>query len=309
MENVVIIGGGISAHTAALYTARADLNPIIISSIEPDQLSLTTKVENYPGFPDGVLGPELIENCKKQAQKFNAKYIQGTVDSIKKRDNNFEINYENKKILSRTVIISTGATARTLNIPGEKKYFGRGISTCATCDAALFRDKEVLVIGGGDSAMEDSLSLYKFAKKIIIVHRRDQFRASKIMQERIFKLKDKISIIWDSSLEEVLGDGKFVIGAKIKNLKTNEISEIKCQGVFLAIGHTPNTKIVENLVDLDKGYIKTDPKMNTNISGIFAAGDCQDHIFQQAVTAAGSGCQAALEAEKYIENLKATDKY
>jgi len=225
--DVVIIGGGIAAHTAALYTARADMKPIIIASIEPDQLSLTTTVENYPGFPDGILGPDLIKNCKKQAEKFGAKYIEGMADTFNIADGFFEIGMRDKKFKARSVIISTGASARKLDVPGEDKYFGRGVSTCAVCDAALFRGKETVVIGGGDSAMEESLALYKFADKITIIHRRDEFRASKIMQERIFKLKERINIVWDCVVTEVLGDGKLVEGVKIKNVRRCKNKERK----------------------------------------------------------------------------------
>mgnify|MGYP001558381513 CR=1 FL=1 len=307
---MVVIGGGIAAHTAALYTSRASLNPIVISGIEPDQLSLTTKVENYPGFPEGILGPELVENCKKQAIKFGAKYIEENAESFSKNNKLYEIKANNQIFKARTVIIATGASARTLKIPGEDKYFGRGISTCAVCDAALFRNKEVIVIGGGDSAMEESLALHKFANKITIIHRRDKFRASKIMQDRIFKLSDKISIKWNSIVTEVLGDGKFVTSVKIKDINANNESEMKCQGVFYAIGHNPNTKIFNNLIELDEeGYIKTDKRVNTNLPGVFAAGDVQDRIYKQAITSAGAGCKAAIEAEKYIENLKAAGGY
>ena len=309
IHDVIIIGGGIAAHTAALYTARASLNPMVISGTGLDQLSLTTLVENYPGFPDGILGPDLIKNCKEQAKKFGAEYIEENVDSIKKNNGYFEVGTGKKKFQTRTVIISTGASARRLNIPGEDKYFGRGVSTCAICDSALFRNKVAVVVGGGDSAMEESLALYKFATKITIVHRRNKFKASKIMQNRVFKLKDKINIIWDSEIVGVLGD-KFVTGVKIKNVKTGKESMIKCDGMFLAIGHVPNTKIFKGVVKLDKaGYVITDKRSRTNVDGIFAAGDVQDYIFKQAITSAGTGCQAAIEAEKYLENLKATGKY
>ncbi len=306
-HDVIIIGGGIAAHTAALYTARANMKPIVISGNEPDQLSLTTTVENYPGFPEGILGPKLIEDCKEQAKKFGAVYIEEKADSFKPRNDYYEIGIGKKKYLARTVIISTGASARTLKVPGEDKFFGRGVSTCAVCDAALFKDKEAVVIGGGDSAMEESLALYKFAKKITIIHRKDKFKASKIMQERVLKLKDKISIIWNAAVTEILGDGKFVTGVKIKDVTTNKESEVRCQGVFLAIGHVPNTKIFEGIVKLDKvGYIKTDKRARTNLQGVFASGDVQDFIYKQAVTSAGTGCMAAIESEKFIENLKAT---
>ena len=310
IHDVIIIGGGIASHTSALYTARANLNPVIISSLELDQLSLTTTVENYPGFPKGIQGPDLIKNCKEQAKRFGATYVEGTVNSFVKKRGYFESIVSKDIYKSRTVIICTGASARKLGIPGEDKYFGRGVSTCAVCDAALYRGKTAVVIGGGDSAMEESLALYKFADKVTIIHRKDQFRASKIMQNRVFKLKDKISIIWDTAVTEVLGDGKFVRGIKIKNIKTNREGEIKCDGVFLAIGHTPNTKIFGGKIELDElGYIKTDKRARTNVEGVYAAGDVQDFIYKQAVTSAGTGCMAAIESEKYIENLKATGKY
>lgn len=309
IHDVIIIGGGIAAHSAALYVARASLNPLVISGTGLDQLSLTTLVENYPGFPDGILGPNLIKNCKEQAKKFGAEYLEENVDSFKKKKGYFEVGTGKKKFQARVVIISTGASARRLNIPGEGKYFGRGVSTCAVCDAALFKDKTAVVVGGGDSAIEESLALHKFAKKITIIHRRDKFKASKIMQNRILKLKDKINIIWDSEVIEVLGD-KFVTGIKIRNIKTGKESIIKCDGMFLAIGHVPNTKIFNGVVKLDKaGYIVTDKRSRTNVEGVYAAGDVQDYIFKQAITSAGTGCQAAIEAEKYIENLKATGKY
>ncbi len=308
--DVVIIGGGIAANTAALYTARASMKPLVISGPDLDQLSLTTTVENFPGFPDGILGPDLIRNSKKQAKKFGALYVDGLVDSFNLKKKLFEVGVKGKKYFARTVIISTGASARKMGIPGEDKYFGKGVSTCAICDAALYRDKIVTVVGGGDSAMEESLALYKFAKKVIIIHRRDAFKASKIMQDRVLKLKDKISVLWDSEVTEVLGDGKFVTGVKVKNLKTNKTTEVKCDGMFLAIGHTPNTKIFEGKITLDEhGYVITDKRSRTNVAGVYAAGDVQDPIFKQAVTSAGTGCQAAIEAERYIENLKAKGEY
>src|SRR3989344_3630226 len=311
VRNVIIIGGGIASHTAALYTSRATLQPLVIAGIEPDQLSTTSIVENFPGFPEGINGPDLVANCKKQAERFGAEYIDGKADScVKNKDGFFEVGVDGKKFLTRTVIIGTGASARSLGIPGEKDYWGRGVSTCATCDAALFRNKTVAVIGGGDSAMEESLALYKFASKIYIVHRREEFKASKIMQERIFKLKDKIEIIWNHDASKVLGNGKFVTGIKIKNVKTDQEKELKVDGMFLAIGHTPNTSIFSSLIKLDEhGYIVTDKRSRTSQDGVYACGDVQDPIFKQAITSAGTGCQAALEAERYLENLKATGDY
>ena len=308
--DIIIIGGGIAAHTSALYTARANLNPLVISGTDLDQLSTTLLVENYPGFPDGIQGPDLISNCKKQAQKFNAKYVEEVAQSCKKNKNLFEIKTDKNVYKARSIIIATGASPRKLGIPGEDKYWAKGISTCAVCDSPLFKRKEVVVVGGGDSAMEETLALYKFTTKITLIHRRNEFRASKIMQDRVLKLKDKVTILMNTTVTEVLGDGKFVTGVKVKNVKTNKESEIKCQGFFLAIGHIPNTKILENFVKLDKeGYIITDKESRTSVEGVYAAGDCQDKLFRQAITSAGTGCQAAIESERYIEKLKATKKY
>jgi thioredoxin reductase (NADPH) len=309
MRDVIIIGGGISAHTAALYTARASLKPLVISGTGLDQLSLTTVVENYPGFPQGIMGPELVQQCKKQAQRFGAEYIEENVDSFKKLKGGFEVGVGKTKYQARTVVISTGASARLLNIPGEQKYFGKGVSTCAVCDAALYKDKIAVVVGGGDSAMEETLSLYKFAKKVYIVHRRDAFKASKIMQDRVLKLKDKIEVIWNSDVVEVKG-ARFVESVKIKNAVTGKMSEVKTDGMFLAIGHIPNTTLFKDVVGLDEqGYVLTDEYGKTNVEGLFAAGDVQDHMWRQAVTSAGTGCIAALNAERHIEQLKASGKY
>lgn len=310
MEDVVIIGGGISAHTAALYTARASLNPLVFHGKGLDQLSLTTVVENYPGFPEGVLGPELIDNCKRQAERFGARYVNEDVDAVTKVTQGFEVKAGGKAYATRTVLVCTGASARRLNIPGEDEYFGKGVSTCAVCDAALYRGKTAVVAGGGDSAMEETLALYKFAKKIYLVHRRDVFRASKIMQDRVIKLKDKVEIILNTTILDVFGDGKFVQGVNVQEASTNRSRKIACDGVFLAIGHVPNTGFLKKLVKLDEhGYVLTDKLGKTNVDGIYAAGDCQDPVFRQAVTSAGSGCMAALQAERYLEHLKASGTY
>jgi thioredoxin reductase (NADPH) len=302
MEKVIILGTGISGCTAAIYTARANLEPLVLSGPEDGgQLTLTTDVENFPGFPDGVQGPELVEKCKKQAERFGAKFKLGLVQSFKKIKDGFELELNTKETLQcMTLIVSTGASARWLGIPSETEYKGKGVTTCATCDGAFFKDKEVIVIGGGDSAMEEATFLTKFCTKVTIVHRRDSFRASKIMQKRAMD-NPKIEIVWDSAIEEVVGDGKKVTGVKLKNMKTNEITDFVCQGVFLAIGHIPNTKFLEGSLDLDEhGYLKCDRNMNTTVPGVFAAGDVQDTRYRQAITAAGSGCQAAMEAEKYL---------
>ncbi len=310
VRDVIIIGGGIASHTAALYTARATMNPLIIVGIEPDQLSTTSLVENFPGFPEGINGPDLIANCKKQAERFGAKYFDGRAESCVKKGEAFEVSAGGKTFLGRTIIIGTGASARSLGIPGEKEYWGRGVSTCAVCDAALFRNKTVAVIGGGDSAMEESLALHKFASKIYIVHRRDAFKASKIMQDRILTLKDKIEVIWNHATTKVVGNGKLVTGVMIKDVNSGKERELKVDGMFLAIGHIPNTAIFSRLIKLDEhGYIITDKRSKTSQEGVYACGDAQDPIFKQAVTSAGTGCQAALEAERYVEHLKATDNY
>jgi len=302
MENVVILGTGIAGCTAAIYTARANLNPLVISGPEDGgQLTLTTEVENFPGFPEGVQGPALVEMCKKQAEKFGTKFKVDIASEFKKIKNGFELNLlGGEKIQTKTLIVATGASARWLGIPSEEKYKGRGVTTCATCDGAFFKGKEAIVIGGGDSAMEESNFLTKFATKVTIIHRKDSFRASKIMQDRFFK-NPKCNAIWDSEVVEILGDGKKVTGVKLSNVKTGKTSEFTTDGVFLAIGHIPNTSIFEGILDMNEhGYLKTDRFMKTDILGVFAAGDVQDTRYRQAITAAGSGCQAAMEAEKYL---------
>jgi thioredoxin reductase (NADPH) len=308
--DVVIIGGGIASHTAAIYTARASLKPLVFAGIAPDQLSLTSVVENFPGFPEGIQGPELVINSRKQAERFGSVYREENVEKVQRKGDLFEVTADGNLYTTRTLIIATGASARTLGIPGEKEYFGRGVSTCAVCDAALYREKTVVVIGGGDSAMEESLALYKFAKKIYLVHRKNEFRASKIMQDRVMKLKDKIEVIWNHDAVKVKGDGKFVTSVVISDVHTKKEREVKADGMFLAIGHIPNTGFLKGIVAVDEqGYIKTNERKHTNIPGVFAAGDVQDHIYKQAITSAGTGCQCALEAEKYLEDLKARGKY
>jgi thioredoxin reductase (NADPH) len=305
MENVVILGSGVAGWSAAIYAARAKLSPLVIAGPERGgQLSLTTTVENYPGFPEGIQGPELVERIRKQAEKFGTRFKDAAATKMAKKDNYYEIYCSNEKIETKAVIIATGASARMLGLDSEKKYLGKGVSTCATCDGYFFNDKEVIVVGGGDGACEESLFLTKFVKKVTIVHRRDKLRASKIMQERVFK-NEKISVMWNTVVEEIIGDGKKVTAVKLKDLKSNNVTEKKVDGVFIAIGHIPNTKIFEGIIDLDeKGYLKADNRMRTNLPGVFAAGDVHDTIYKQAVTAAGMGCQAAMEAEKYLEEQK-----
>lgn len=306
METLIILGTGIAGLTAAIYAARANLSPLLISGPEDGgQLTLTTDVENFPGFPDGIQGPELINVCKKQAERFGARFKVDIATEFKQIKNGFELTLmSGKKVQAKAFIIATGASARWLGLPSEEKYKGRGVTTCATCDGAFFKGKEVIVIGGGDSAMEESLFLTKFASKVTIVHRKGTFRASKIMQGRALK-HEKIKTILDTVVEEITGDGKKVTGVKLKNLKTKSITDFKCDGVFLAIGHVPNTSFLKGKVDMDEnGYLKADPYSHTNIPGVFAAGDVQDRRFRQAVTAAGSGCMAAMEAEKWLGESK-----
>jgi len=301
-RNVIILGSGCAGLTAAIYAARANLKPLLVDGHEAGgQLSLTTDVENFPGFPEGIQGPELIERMRKQAARFDTEYLTGEARSVdlSKRPFRLTIN-SHGDLYTRTLIIATGASARMLGLPSEKSLLGRGVSTCATCDGFFFRGKEIVVVGGGDSAMEEANFLTKFADKVTIVHRRDTFRASKIMQDRTLKNR-KIVVAWDSVVEEVVGTDK-VSAVRLKNLKTSRVSEIKVEGVFVAIGHTPNTKIFEGQIDRDKaGYIVTREGSRTSVRGVFAAGDCQDHVYRQAVTAAGSGCMAAIDAERFLE--------
>ncbi len=305
MEDVVILGTGIAGCTAAIYAARATMNPLLLSGPEEGgQLTLTTDVENYPGFPEGVQGPELVQLCRKQAERFGARFEVGIATACQKITEGFELAiHDGRTIKTRTLIVATGASARWLGIPSEEKYKGRGVTTCATCDAAFFKGQEVIVIGGGDSAMEEATFLTKFCTKVTVVHRRDTLRASKIMQERARK-NPKISFIWNSEVAEILGDGKKVTGVTLRNVETGVVRNFPCEGVFLAVGHIPNTGIFKGLVDLDEqGYMKATPFMHTNIPGIFAAGDVQDIRFRQAITAAGSGCMAGMEAEKYLATI------
>lgn len=304
IENIVIIGSGISGLTAAIYAARGNLSPKVLGGMtEGGQLMLTTDVENFPGFPEGVKGPELIERTRKQAERFGAEFIAKDVSKIEKDGIHFVVHYGDESMKTKAVIICAGANARMLGLESEQKYVGRGVSTCATCDGFFYKDKIVAVIGGGDAALEEAQVLTKFATKVYIVHRRDELRASKIMQDRA-KASEKIEFIWDSGVEEVLGNEQGVTGIKLKNLKTGEMSELKIDGMFLGIGHIPNTKFVEGFLDLDdKGFIKVQGEVGTSVKGIFVGGDVADPVYQQAVSAAGTGCKAALEADKYVESL------
>lgn len=304
MEKVIIIGSGPAGYTAAIYAARANLSPLCIEGITPGgQLMITSDVENYPGFDKGITGPELMDIMRKQAARFETRFITKNVTKVDFSKKPFKVWVDDELHESQTVIISTGASAKWLGIESEKKLMGKGVSACATCDGAFFKNRDVVVVGGGDSAMEEASFLTRFCKQIYLVHRRDAFRASKIMQDRVLK-NPKIKPVYDSVVDEILGD-KVVTGVRLKNLKTDKKSEVKVDGVFMAIGHVPNTKIFAPYIKTNEvGYIQTVPgTTKTNIEGVFAAGDAQDHVYRQAVTAAGTGCMAALEAERYLESL------
>lgn len=303
VRNVIIIGSGPAGLTAAVYAARANLKPLMIEGVAAGgQLMLTTDVENYPGFVDGIMGPELMERMRKQAQRFETEIISDDVVGVDFSDRPFKVSTGDATHLTHSVIISTGASARMLNVPGERELLGHGVSTCATCDGFFFREKELLIVGGGDSAMEEATFLTKFATKVTVVHRRDSLRASKIMQDRAFD-NPKIDFIWDSVITEIQGDGK-VERAQIENLKTGETSEVRTDGVFVAIGHDPNTKLFQGQLELAGGYIVAPGEdMQTSIEGVFAAGDVVDFRYRQAITAAGMGCQAAIDSERYLESL------
>jgi thioredoxin reductase (NADPH) len=301
VRNVVIIGSGPAGLTAAVYAARANLDPIVIEGVEAGgQLMLTTDVENYPGFIDGIMGPELMERFRKQAGRFGTEFVTDNVTRVDFGTKPFLVETSGLEVAAHSVIISTGANARMLGVPGEKQLLGHGVSTCATCDGFFFRDHELVVVGGGDSAMEEAIFLTKFASKVTVVHRRDQLRASKIMQDRAFD-NPKIEFVWDSVLTEIFGDGK-VAGVRLKNVKTGEENELATGGVFVAIGHIPNTKLFESQLDLAEGYIVTTGEDTmTSVPGVFAAGDVVDFRYRQAITAAGMGCMAAIDAERFLE--------
>jgi len=305
MHNVIILGSGCAGNTAAVYAARANLKPIVISGHEPGgQLSITTDVENFPGFPTGIMGPELVENIKQQAIRFGAEFRHGTVTEADLSKRPFRLCVDGSEWLeARTVIVATGASARWLGLPGELKYVGKGYSSCATCDGFFYRGKQIMVIGGGDSAMEEANFLTRFGEKVTLVHRRDSFRASKIMLERVQK-NPKIQMITNAVVDEILDGGTGVVtGAKLRNVVTGETWEQAVDGLFVAIGHVPNTKpFVGQLTLDDDGYIVSQGGARTNITGVFQAGDVQDRVYRQAITAAGAGCMAAIEAERFLEH-------
>ncbi|MGZ4140899.1 MAG: thioredoxin-disulfide reductase [Actinomycetota bacterium] len=304
--NVIVIGSGPSGLTAALYAARANLEPLVIEGAAPyGQLMLTTDVENYPGFPDGILGPELMEKFRAQAERFGSRFVTADVTRVDYSRSPFVAEVGDETYEADSVIVSTGAKARMLDVPGERELLGRGVSTCATCDGFFFRGKELVVVGGGDSAMEEAIFLTKFATKVTIVHRRSSLRASKIMQERALA-NEKISFVWDSVVDEVLGSSGAVTGVKLKNVESGDVTDFTTDGLFIAIGHDPNTQLFKGQLDLDdNGYIVVDhPSTRTSVPGVFACGDVVDHIYRQAITAAGTGCAAAIDAERYLEALR-----
>jgi len=301
-QKVVIVGTGPAGLTAAIYAARANLSPLVIQGPQPGgQLITTTDVENYPGFPDGIMGPEMMQKFEAQAERFGADLQWGTVTSVDFSERPFKLVVdEESPVLADTVIISTGASAKYLGLENESRLLGKGVSACATCDGAFFRDQELAIVGGGDTAMEEALFLTRFASKVYVIHRRDSFRASQIMQDRV-KNHEKIDILWETVVEDVLGDD-LVEGLTIRKVTTNEVSTLPVTGFFVAIGHKPNTEVFAEWLDQDEtGYILTKPDSTyTNIEGVFACGDAQDHVYRQAITAAGTGCMAAIDAERWL---------
>jgi thioredoxin reductase (NADPH) len=308
MRNVVIIGSGPAGLTAAIYLARAGVQPAIVEGMMAGgtppggQLMNTTEVENYPGFPEGITGPELMDQMRKQAERFETELISGDVTAVEHSGKTFKLTIDEEEVIeTKALIVATGATAQYLGLENEQRLVGRGVSGCAVCDGAFFRDQDVVVVGGGDTAMEDSLYLTRMCKSVTVIHRRDELRASKIMAKRVMENK-KITVLWDSVVTDVLGD-QTVTGVRVKNVKSGEEMDRPCDGFFVAIGHKPNSDVVKHLVETDKvGYIITEPDCSkTSIPGLFAAGDIKDKVYRQAITAAGSGCVAALDAERYLE--------
>ncbi len=313
VENVIIIGSGPAGYTAALYNARASLNPLVIAGFQPGgQLMITTDVENYPGFPDGVMGPEMMDLFRKQAERFGARIVYQNVVKVDFSSNPKKVWLDDgQELQAKSIIISTGASAKWLGLPGEQIYGGYGVSACATCDGFFFRNKVVAVVGGGDTALEEAGYLTKHASKVYLIHRRDEFRASKIMQDRVLN-NPKVEVLWNSVIDEILGVDdpvKKVTGIRLRDTQSDEMREIGLDGVFVAIGHKPNSDLFEGILDMDEtGYLKVEAgSTKTKIEGVFAAGDVADHVYRQAITAAGSGCMAAIDAERYLVETGETE--
>ncbi|MFN8027524.1 MAG: thioredoxin-disulfide reductase [Acidimicrobiia bacterium] len=301
IHEIVIVGSGPAGLTAAVYAGRANLKPVCIEGIGAGgQLMLTTEVENFPGFPDGIMGPELMMKFREQAERFGAEFVTADADRVDFSERPFRVWVGEREFRANSIIVTTGASARMLGLPNEQRLLGHGVSTCATCDGFFFREKPIAVVGGGDSALEEAIFLTKFASKVSIIHRRDEFRASKIMQDRALA-HPKIEVVWNSVVEDVVGEGA-VDHVVLRDTVTGDLSELDVQGVFVAIGHTPNTKLFEGQLDLDEnGYIVTGAdSTRTSVEGVFAAGDVKDHVYRQAITAAGSGCMAAIETERWL---------
>jgi thioredoxin reductase (NADPH) len=311
VRELIVIGGGPAGYTAALYAARANLDPTVIEGFNwGGQLMITSDVENYPGYPDGVLGPEMMQDFRRQAERFGTEFVTDDVTRVDFSSRPFRVWVGDDEYRAKAVIVATGATARQLGLDSERSLQGRGVSYCAVCDAAFFRDQDVVVVGGGDSAMEEATFLAKFARKVTLVHRRSEFRASPIMVDRA-RSNEKLEMILDSVVDEVIGGAEgHVTGVRIRNVNTGETTDLPADGIFVAIGHDPTTGLFKGILDMDEaGYIVTRGKSSeTNIPGVFAAGDVQDHVYRQAITAAGSGCMAALDAERYLSALEASEQ-
>jgi len=302
VRNLIIIGSGPAGYTAAVYAARADLKPLVIEGVQSGgALMTTTEVENFPGFPDSIMGPELMDNMRKQAERFGAEFLTEDVTRVELAGDVKSVWVDETEYRATAVIVTTGSDWRPLGVPGEKELLGHGVSSCATCDGFFFRGKDIVVVGGGDSAMEEATFLTKFASSVTIIHRRDEFRASKIMAERALA-NEKIKVLWDSLVTEVVGKDGSVVGVRVKHTRTGDESLLDVSGVFVAIGHDPRSELVKGQLDMDEeGYVLVEaPSTKTNLVGVFAAGDVVDHKYRQAITAAGTGCAAALDAERYI---------
>lgn len=305
MEKVIILGSGCAGYTAAIYASRSNLNPLLLTGTElHGQLGLTTEVENYPGFPQGIMGPKLMQQMKEQAERFGTRIIHELAIEVDFSKHPITLKTHDQTLETLTLIICTGASPKKLNVPGEQESWGYGVSSCATCDGAFFKNQDLVVVGGGDTAMEEALFLTRYAKKVDIIHRRHELRASKIMQDRAMK-NEKIDFIWNTVVEEIISDAnKNVTSLRLKNIEDGKEWVKPIGGLFLGIGHDPNTQLFRGKLELDEnGYIVTDRRQRTNVKGVFAAGDCQDHVYRQAITAAGTGCAAAIEAERYISEL------